>query len=196
MSTLKQLNTPIFAAEGVLHLERKNYQLAVDGLEIGSRNLSLGELKTAVTPRTVNMRLTSVSGWSVRADWDGILWHDFLKYIHPASSSCYVILSSASEYTTCLALKALAASTAMLVWGTAGEPLEDEYGGPLRLVVPNLWGYKSCKWLTTISFVEKYTAGYWETRGYSHSGNIEPGETFDVNSQKYRAISGGEVTEF
>jgi len=196
MSILKQLKTPVFAVEGILHLKQKNHLLSVEGLETGNRTLSFDELKTEISPRTINMRLTSVSGWSVRTDWDGILWRDFINYIRPAQESRYVILGSASKYTTCALLTDLAASTAMLVWGAAGEALEDEYGGPLRMVVPNLWGYKSCKWLTSISFSPEYKAGYWELRGYSHSGDIEPGETLDVNSQKYRTISGGEVKDF
>ncbi|MDR3591333.1 MAG: molybdopterin-dependent oxidoreductase [Negativicutes bacterium] len=196
MSMLKVLNTPVFAAEGVLHLEPKTLTLAVDGLAAGSRSFSLEQLKGEFPAETVNMRLTSVSGWSVRADWNGLLWHDFVRRVGPAESARYALFYSGSEYTTCVLLSDLAASHSMLVWGVGGEPLEDEYGGPLRTVIPNLWGYKSCKWLTRISFVEKYVTGYWELRGYTHRGEIEPGETFDVNSQKYRAIPGGEVTQF
>jgi DMSO/TMAO reductase YedYZ molybdopterin-dependent catalytic subunit len=196
MSILKQLNTPVFAAEGVVHLDPKTLILAVDGLASGSRAFSLDQLKGEFPTETVNMRLTSVSGWSVRADWNGVLWHDFIQRVRPLDTARYALFYSASEYTTCVLLADLAASHSMLAWGAGGEPLEDEYGGPLRVVVPNLWGYKSCKWLTRISFVEKYVAGYWELRGYTHRGEIEPGETFDVNAQKYRAIPGGEVTGF
>jgi len=196
MSILKQLNTPVFAAEGVLHLDEKTHLLTVDGLASGTRSFSLEQLKAQFPAETVNTRLTSVSGWSVRADWNGVLWHDFLRRVGPAETARYALFSSASEYTTCVLLSDLAASHTMLVWSVGGEPLEAEYGFPLRLVVPNLWGYKSCKWLTRISFVEKYVAGYWELRGYTHRGEIEPGETLDVNSQKYRAIPGGEVTQF
>jgi len=104
MSRLKQLKTPVFAVEGVQHLAKSNYLLSVDGLETGNRILSLDELKAAIPPKTVKMRLTSVSGWSVRTDWDGILWQDFLKYIRPDPLSRYVIFGSASEYTTCALL--------------------------------------------------------------------------------------------
>ncbi|SMC94297.1 molybdopterin-dependent oxidoreductase [Sporomusa malonica] len=91
----------------------------------------------------------------------------------------YALFSRAKDYTTTVLLTDLSASTSMLVWGAGGESLEDEYGGPLRMLIPNLWGYKSCKWLVKIEFVEKYVMGYWELRGYSHSGDIEPGETYD-----------------
>lgn len=196
MSVLKQMKTPVFAAEGILRLDRGAFRLAVTGLADGDRAFSLAELKANFPSSTVNTRLTSVSGWSVRADWDGILWQDFITAIKPSSSARYAFLASAGDYTTCILLSDLGASQAMLVWGVGGEALEDEYGGPLRMIVPNLWGYKSCKWLTKIAFTDKYVTGYWELRGYTHRGDIEPGETFDVNSQKYRPIKGGEVTEF
>lgn len=196
MSVLKTMKTPVFAAEGVQHLDRSDYRLTVGGLAGGERVFSLDGLKGTLPARTVNRRLTSVSGWSVRADWEGVLWRDFLAGLEPLPAIRYALFASAGYYTTCVPLRDLAASETMLAWGVAGEALEDEYGGPLRLVVPNLWGYKSCKWLTRITFMEKYVAGYWELRGYSHDGTIEPGETFDVNSQKYRPIAGGEVTDF
>jgi DMSO/TMAO reductase YedYZ molybdopterin-dependent catalytic subunit len=196
MSILAKLNTPVFAAENVLHLDRENFVLRVSGTAGENRSLTLKELQTALPVKTVNSRLTSVSGWSVRADWDGVLWDDFVRYVKPLPSARYALFASGSEYTTCVLLADLAGSNSMLAWGVNGEPLEDEYGGPLRMIVPNLWGYKSCKWLVSVSFVEKYVTGYWELRGYSHRGDIEPGETFDVNSQQYRKIPGGEVTEF
>jgi DMSO/TMAO reductase YedYZ molybdopterin-dependent catalytic subunit len=196
MSVLKEMNTPVFAVEGVLHLDYDVYRLNVSGLADGDRAFSLSELKAGFPASRVSTRLTSVSGWSVRAYWEGILWRDFVAAFRPGDSARYALLTSAGDYITCILLSDLAASQAMLVWGANGEPLEDEYGGPLRMVVPNLWGYKSCKWLTKIAFTDKYVTGYWELRGYNHRGTIEPGETLDVNSKKRRPIMGGEVTDF
>ncbi|HWR43876.1 molybdopterin-dependent oxidoreductase [Sporomusa sp.] len=196
MSILTTLQTPIFAAEGILHLNRENYQLEVAGLADKHGIFSLQELKQNFPEQSKDFRLTSVSGWSVRAKWNGILWQDFIAMIQPLPTARYALFSSAKDYTTAVLMSDLMASTSMLVWGVDGESLEDEYGGPLRMVIPNLWGYKSCKWLVKIEFVEKYATGYWELRGYSHRGAIEPGETYDVNARKYRPISGGEVTEF
>lgn len=190
------LKTPIFAAEGVLHLNREKYQLEVTGLANNPGRFSLEELKQQFPIQSQNSRLTSVSGWSVRTEWDGILWQDFTAMIKPSANARYALFSSAKDYTTAVLLSDLSASGSMLVWGAGGEPLEDEYGGPLRMLIPNLWGYKSCKWLVKVEFIEKYVMGYWELRGYSHNGTIEPGETYDVNTRQYRPITGGEVTEF
>jgi DMSO/TMAO reductase YedYZ molybdopterin-dependent catalytic subunit len=64
------------------------------------------------------------------------------------------------------------------------------------MVIPNLWGYKSCKWLGKIEFINQEEGGYWEDRGYTRSGLIESGITFDMNTKTRRPIKGGEVTEF
>lgn len=196
MTTLKEMNTPVFAAEGILHISRPDYKLETIGLVERPVTLSLHEVMNTLPNTVMNRRLTSVSGWSVRANWNGVLWKDFVNYVQPLNNARYVLFSSAREYTTAVWIPDLLASDSMLAWGVDDELLEDQYGGPLRLVVPNLWGYKSCKWLTKIQFIEKYQTGYWELRGYSHRGLIEPGETLDVNTQKWRPISGGEVIDF
>ena len=196
MSTLQKMQTPIFAAEGILRLDPAVYRLEVGGLTESPTVFSLDDLKRQFPQTTVNRRLTSVSGWSVRANWNGVLWRDFCKTLGVKEAARYVLFASPAEYTTVVWLKDLEDGEPLLAWGVDGEDLEAEYGGPLRMVIPQLWGYKSCKWLTKIEFLEKYRTGYWELRGYSHRAQIEPGETFDVNSGKYRKIPGGEVTDF
>jgi DMSO/TMAO reductase YedYZ molybdopterin-dependent catalytic subunit len=76
-----------------------------------------------------------------------------------------------------------------------GEPIEFEYGGPIRMVIPNLWGYKSCKWLKRIHFMNEYIQGTWESNGYEDRGLIEPCMCEDVNTGKHFRITGGEVME-
>lgn len=196
MSILAQLKTPVFAAEGVLNLNPSTFRLEVDGLIKQPVSFSLEDLKQQFPHSTVNRRLTSVSGWSVRAEWNGILWHDFCRALDVQERARYVLFASPAGYSTVVWLKDLASGEALLTWAVGNEPLEAEYGGPLRVVIPQLWGYKSCKWLCKVHFLDKYRTGYWELRGYSHRALIEPGETFDVNSSKYRQISGGEVIDF
>ena len=53
----------------------------------------------------------------------------------------------------------------------SGAPLEAEHGGPVRLVVPHLYFWKSAKWLQAIEFLEKDAPGYWEVRGYHNRGD-------------------------
>jgi len=196
MSILKDLGVPAFKAGGMPAIDLKNYSLSVGGLVKEEKHFSWAEISGM--PRSyVNCRLTSVSGWSVRADWEGVQWNDFLKLIHIKSKASYVrFISAGGGYTTSVSLKGLENPRVLLAYGVNGSPIEPEYGGPLRMVIPNLWGYKSCKWLSVIEFVREEEGGYWEDRGYTWSGVIERGFTLDINTKTRRPIQGGEITEF
>jgi DMSO/TMAO reductase YedYZ molybdopterin-dependent catalytic subunit len=196
MSILKDLGVPAFKAGGMPVIDLQSYLLSVGGLVKEERYFSWQEI-LAMPKSGVNCRLTSVSGWSVRADWEGIKWNNFLKQILIDAKTNYVRFTSVGEgYSTAVSLKDLGNPRVLLAYGVNGDPIETEYGGPLRMVIPNLWGYKSCKWLGKIEFINREEGGYWEDRGYTRSGLIEPGFTFDINTKTRRPIKGGEVTEF
>ena len=196
MSTLKDLAVPVFKAGGMPKIDLKTYVLTVGGLVSHSYHFSWQEILTMPTAR-VDCRLTSVSGWSVRVGWDGIRWIDFLKQISVGSEAKHVRFTSVGAgYSTTVAMTDLEHPNVLLAYGVDGEPIEPEYGRPLRMVIPNLWGYKSCKWLGVIHFVEEMEGGYWEDRGYTRSGIIEPGETLDMNTKTRRPIPGGEILDF
>ncbi len=196
MSVLKNLGVPVFKAGGMPAIDLQTYVLSVAGLVREECHFSWQEILD-MPKSTVNCRLTSVSGWSVRADWEGIRWNDFLRKITVDVKGSHVRFSAVGGgYTTAVSRKDLENPRILLVYGVGGEPLDRDYGGPLRMVIPNLWGYKSCKWLEKIDFIDQMEGGYWENRGYTRSGVIEPGFTLDINTKTRRPISGGEVTEF
>lgn len=197
MTILKQLKTPIFYAEGMpRNVTPDNYQLKVDGLiAAGPLTFSLAQLK-AMPFASVNARLTSVSGWSVRADWQGVRFSDFLEHAKPAPGATHVNFASFVRYTTAVPLDKLTYEKVLICYQVGGEDLEIEYGVLVRMFIPHLWGYKSIKGLARMTFVDRTIPGYWEVRGYPDEAEIEPGSTLDVNSGQTRRIKGGEVTEF
>ncbi len=196
MTILKDLGVPIFKAGGMPIADLSTYILSVGGLVKEARQWSWEEIM-AMPKSRVNCRLISVSGWSVRADWDGVRWADFLKQVSIRNEARYVRFRSLGEnYSTAVALKDLENPRVLLAYGVEGEPIEPEYGGPLRVVIPNLWGYKSSKWLGKVDFLDRMEGGYWEDRGYTRSGTIEPGYTLDLNTGTRRPIPGGEVVDF
>ncbi|MBC8234162.1 molybdopterin-dependent oxidoreductase, partial [bacterium] len=80
MSILTQLKCPVFKAEGIPKIDENSYVLRVDGLVKEEKEFSLNDIKSLSFSR-ISSRLTSVSGWSVRSDWDGVTWNDFIKEI-------------------------------------------------------------------------------------------------------------------
>jgi len=196
MSVLSRLRAPVFEAGGMPEIDIAQYRLHVRGLVEEERSFTWQEIM-ALPASKVNARLTSVSGWSVRATWEGVLWRDFIRTVIPRKEATHARFSSfGGTYETAASLADLDHPRVLLVYAVEGESLEREYGGPLRMVIPNLYGYKSCKWLESITLTDAVKGGYWEDRGYTQSGIIEPGFTFDVNTGTRRPIPGGEVTEF
>jgi DMSO/TMAO reductase YedYZ molybdopterin-dependent catalytic subunit len=63
------------------------------------------------------------------------------------------------------------AEDAILAWSHDGKPLEADHGGPLRLVIPRLYAWKSAKWVRAIEFLEKDEPGFWEHGGYHMRGD-------------------------
>jgi DMSO/TMAO reductase YedYZ molybdopterin-dependent catalytic subunit len=113
-----------------------------------------------------------VTTWS-RYDnqWEGLATRDLLTTCQPRDEARHVVLHSHDGYTTNLALEDFAAEDALLVHSWSGLPLEQEHGGPVRLVVPHLYFWKSAKWLQSIEFREQDAPGYWEVRGYHNRGD-------------------------
>ncbi|WP_315835539.1 sulfite oxidase-like oxidoreductase [Bradyrhizobium prioriisuperbiae] len=113
-----------------------------------------------------------VTTWS-RYDnrWEGLATRDLLEVVRPKPNSGFVVLHSFDNYTTNLSLEDFAAEDALLAHRWSDAPLAADHGGPLRLVVPHLYFWKSAKWLRKIEFLGKDAPGYWEVRGYHNRGD-------------------------
>ncbi len=97
--------------------------------------------------------------------------HDLLALVRPKPGADFVMLHSHDGYTTNLPLTDFAAHDAVLATHWDDAPIPREHGGPMRLVVPHLYFWKSAKWLQRIEFVAADRAGYWEERGYHMRGD-------------------------
>jgi DMSO/TMAO reductase YedYZ molybdopterin-dependent catalytic subunit len=191
------MGTPVFWAEG--HpgpLEVEGWEVAVEGMVENPLTLSYDEIQGL--PKTVvDARLTSVSGFSVGGSWGGVRLSDIFSVVEPKPGATHVqFVSYRSIYTTCIPLEVAGRERTLLAYAFEGEPLEPDYGGPVRIFCPYLWGYKSAKSVVAIHLVDSSIPGYWETRGYPDGAQIRPRRVLDVNSGEYRRIPGGEVIEF
>ena len=113
-----------------------------------------------------------VTTWS-RYDnqWTGLPTRQLLEACQPREDARFVVLHSYDGYTANLSLEDFAAEDALLAHAWSGEPLSVEHGGPVRLVVPHLYFWKSAKWLQAIEFVTADAPGFWEVRGYHNRGD-------------------------
>lgn len=108
-----------------------------------------------------------VTTWS-RYDnnWEGVHIREILQRAKPLSTVKFVMAHSWTGYTTNLPLSDLDDDDVMIALKHDGEDLEPDHGGPVRLLVPKLYFYKSAKWLDGLEFMEEDRPGFWERRGY------------------------------
>ena len=118
-----------------------------------------------------------VTRWS-RFDhrWQGVLVRTLLDRagLQPAATHVMVVGEVGGErygYGANLALDDVLRDDVLLAWSHDGAPLEPDHGGPLRLIVPHLYAWKSVKWARGIVVMDEDKAGYWERRGYHDRGD-------------------------
>ena len=83
------------------------------------------------------------------------------------------VLVEAHDYgwTTNLPVEYFLAEDSLFAWSNDGQPIPPEHGGPVRLIVPRLYAWKSAKWIRGVRFLEHDEAGYWEEGGYHMRGD-------------------------
>ena len=113
-----------------------------------------------------------VTSWS-RLDnrWEGVAFRTIVERARPKPHVNYVIGEDDMGYTANLPLAALLDDDVLLAYRHDGCDLAAEHGGPLRLVVPKRYGWKSVKWLRALYFREHDEPGFWEVRGYSNTAD-------------------------
>jgi DMSO/TMAO reductase YedYZ molybdopterin-dependent catalytic subunit len=113
-----------------------------------------------------------VTTWSkMDVAWEGVQLSTVIALARPKPEATHVMTHAYDGYTTNLALDDFAAEDALLAHRWSGQPLSEEHGGPVRLVVPHLYFWKSAKWLQAIEFLTGDAPGYWEVRGYHNRGD-------------------------
>lgn len=120
-----------------------------------------------------------ITQWSrMKNDWEGIPFKQIYELAKPNSAAIYVMFHSYGGYSTNLELKTLLDKNVILAHAHDGLPLSKEHGYPLRLIVPQRYGWKSAKWINKIEFMNDNVPGFWESRGYHMNGDYWKEERF------------------
>lgn len=109
-----------------------------------------------------------VTGWTVEnVHWGGVRLHDVLAKAGPLPEAGGLEFVSAERpYVDSLSTSQAALADVLLAYEMDGRPLPREHGAPLRLVIPDMYGYKNVKWVREINLVAAPQPGYWELLGY------------------------------
>jgi len=148
--------------------EAKNFRLKVHGavkspFEVDYEAL----LKLPQVEKTVDVHC--VTGWSMLGGvWKGVQVAALAELAGVKSDARFVIFEAAHGFTSNVPLKEATADSALITYRLNGKPFSLDHGAPVRGLVPDLYFWKSAKWITGVKFVREDQPGYWETRGYNN----------------------------
>jgi DMSO/TMAO reductase YedYZ molybdopterin-dependent catalytic subunit len=145
----------------------ETWRLRVSGLVEQPVELDYEQLRAL--PRTKQVRtFHCVTGWTVaNVHWGGVRLRDLFDRVKPLPEAGAVQLVSAEQpYVDYLTLRQALLADVMLAYEMDARPLPREHGAPIRLVIPEMYGYKNVKWVAEVNLVRAAEDGYWEQLGY------------------------------
>jgi DMSO/TMAO reductase YedYZ molybdopterin-dependent catalytic subunit len=182
----------------VLPVDRRTFRLSINGLVEKPKSFSLDELRK-LPQDTQSSRMKCVQGWSARIAWGGFRFGHLMEAAKPAKAAKAVRIDCADKWYEYFSIEDMLSNRVMMVLDMAGKPLTDRHGGPLRLIDPARYGYKSAKLITSVSFVPETKGSMACDLGpyYSPGGEILAGydTPLDLGGPK-RKVRGGEITDY
>ena len=157
----------------------QKFRLDVDGAVENRLSLSLDEFMALPQSESVS-DIHCVTQWS-RYDnhWKGVAARALLEIVQPKPEARHVLFHSFDGYTTNVRLEQFDQPDVFLVHEWEGKPLSRAHGGPVRMLIPRLYFWKSAKWLRRIQFTISDHPGFWEQRGYHNNGDPWLEERYD-----------------
>jgi DMSO/TMAO reductase YedYZ molybdopterin-dependent catalytic subunit len=160
---------PVLSAGPTPRVDLATWSLTVDGAVDERVTWSWDEL-LALPSETFTVDIHCVTKWSkLDTTWKGVSVDTLLEAV--SSEGDYVTAWSDGGYTTNLELEDVTDGKAWVVYEFDDEPLEPEHGGPVRLLVPHLYFWKSAKWLRGLTITPSDEPGFWESVGYHNHGD-------------------------
>lgn len=162
---------PVLQAGSISRLAREDWRLTIGGLVTKSLEIDWPTLLTyPAVQQTCDIHC--VTGWTkLDTRWKGVRLKELLTEAGVMAEARHSVIGATAGWTTNLPLEELLQDDVLVAYEYEGAPLSAEHGGPVRLLVPRLYFWKSAKWLRTIELTVDQRLGYWETRGYHALGD-------------------------
>lgn len=173
---------PVLHAGSVPIIERQDWSLEIHGEVVRPLKISYEDL-LRLKRSTVKCDIHCVTSWS-RLDmmWEGVRFKDLMEIAKPTDKASFAIFQCEQGFTTSLPTSILYDDDVMVAFKADGTELEAQHGGPVRMLVPKRYFYKSAKWLRGIKLTERDEPGFWEIRGYSNTAD-------PWNEERYAGLS-------
>ncbi|MBI3209996.1 MAG: molybdopterin-dependent oxidoreductase [Candidatus Solibacter usitatus] len=171
---------PVLDASGPPRIDMSRWRFQMVGLV--KNEVSLNWEQMQALPRVkVFADFHCVTRWSRLGNvWEGVAAKTLVDLAGGIKPECQYVLAYGYDqgWTTNLPLAHFLADDALVALTHDGEPINEEHGGPARLIVPQLYSWKSAKWLAGLEFLEADRPGFWERNGYHMNGDPWQEERF------------------
>ena len=128
---------------------------------------------------TLDAEFHCVTQWTrLQNTWEGVAFTEVMRLVNPNPDARHVMVHCYGGYSTNLPLDVLMDDDVLFAYRHDGKPLKQQHGGPLRLIVPKRYGWKSAKWVNGMELMAENAPGFWEARGYHMEGDPWKEERF------------------
>lgn len=162
---------PVLHVGDVPHFDPRTWRLRVFGVVEHPFELSWDELRAEPS---VEWRgdIHCVTRWSKKGTvWRGVPFRRLAERAKPKPSVTHVIEHAENDYTTNVPFEIMMGNDVLVAYEFDGKPLEPIHGGPVRMLVPKLYFWKSAKWINGLEFLDHDVKGFWEVRGYHNDAD-------------------------
>ena len=162
---------PVLHYASVPKIDVKRWTFKITGLVEKDQTLTYDEF-TALPRVEVFSDIHCVTTWSrLNNTWEGVSTSVIKNMAGIKGEAKFVMVAGAGGFTTNLLMQDFFQEDVLFALKWDGKPLTAEHGGPVRLVVPRLYFWKSAKWATGLRFMAKDEPGFWERAGYHMHGD-------------------------
>src|SRR6185312_9144467 len=160
---------PVLSAGPTPHVATENWTFSIRQAGSVLKSWTWQEMR-ALPAETVTTDIHCVTRWSkIDTRWEAVSLDTLFE--QAGAEAAYVLAFSDGGYTTNLPIADVTDGQEWLAFGYDGAPLEPEHGGPVRLLVPHLYFWKSAKWVRGLDLLDRDEPGFWETYGYHMYGD-------------------------
>jgi DMSO/TMAO reductase YedYZ molybdopterin-dependent catalytic subunit len=168
----------IYAALGIPRVSPQDWKLKIDGLVATPAEYTYEQLLSLPQTRYVKS-FFCVTKWSIKdAEWEGLPLRGLLETTKVSPEARWVMFHCVEGYTAPVPIEYALKDDALLAFKINGKALSAEQGFPARPFFPDLYGWKSAKWVNRIELIPEYVDGYWEMYGYHERADIWNEERF------------------
>lgn len=160
---------PVLSAGPTPRVKLENWTFSING-EVGQERQWTWDELNKLPREKITVDIHCVTKWSkFDTAWTGVAVETLLAETDPRGK--FLIAYCDGGYTTNLPLEDVGKGKAWIVYSYDNQPLAPEHGGPVRLLVPHLYFWKSAKWVRGFKIVNEDRAGFWEANGYHLYGD-------------------------